>query len=587
MTSLESSDLPINIKEDNILAEVSDDKHKEVKSNVKHDSLENEEINVKSEKHVNFNPIEGFFENENEGERKESRGNNPPKNQIVIENNKKINKNKEENVDRKIIDIDNDSDRPILVNNGKFIEELSPKIPSSKVSNKSTNYDEASWEKPRFKNSNVYLLKSKQDSDLAISGFKESLFIDMKNINQRKLKLYIDQLIINSLMQGILTIIFLLSGVLYYTLTTSDSSIQLILILCICFIVSLFHIVTVILEYYIESGIQSLSTNLSISDLNSKCYRLIHLIIVILFLLLTPYPFIHSYTIRVNSKLYPEEVNQTVKVNYIISIVSQIRILYLFKCYIYWNYYSSRLYRLCLQNNYYLSPSYGFKVFLQDEPFKSITFIYFIATYICFYGIRITEKNFEHITNRSFDYLNSLWYFFVTGSTIGYGDFYPVTELGRIIGILICLFSQFILGFFINSIDVLLHFNDSPMKKRMYLTLNAISASEEKKNDSATLIINYMRLVNRIKKNPSSMNSEKISNKRDNLVLSLGKIKGRLKNSRRDLGKSTEEEDTCLTIDSLIKKVDQIGKVTIDIRSQALRLAEFVEQQKLMKNNAL
>ena len=160
MTSLESSDLPINIKEDNILAEVSDDKHKEVKSNVKHDSLENEEINVKSEKHVNFNPIEGFFENENEneGERKESRGNNPPKNQIVIENNKKINKNKEENVDRKIIDIDNDSDRPILVNNGKFIEELSPKIPSSKVSNKSTNYDEASWEKPRFKNSNVYLL---------------------------------------------------------------------------------------------------------------------------------------------------------------------------------------------------------------------------------------------------------------------------------------------------------------------------------------------------------------------------------------------------------------------------------------------
>ena len=125
------------------------------------------------------------------------------------------------------------------------------------------------------------------------------------------------------------------------------------------------------------------------------------------------------------------------------------------------------------------------------------------------------------------------------------------------------------------------------MKKRMYLTLNAISASEEKKNDSATLIINYMRLVNRIKKNPSSMNSEKISNKRDNLVLSLGKIKGRLKNSRRDLGKSTEEEDTCLTIDSLIKKVDQIGKVTIDIRSQALRLAEFVEQQKLMKNNAL
>lgn len=43
-------------------------------------------------------------------------------------------------------------------------------------------------------------------------------------------------------------------------------------------------------------------------------------------------------------------------------------------------------------------------------------------------------------------FVNPLWLCFVTMSTVGYGDFFPRTHLGRMVGVVVCLFGMIVVS---------------------------------------------------------------------------------------------------------------------------------------------
>lgn len=73
-------------------------------------------------------------------------------------------------------------------------------------------------------------------------------------------------------------------------------------------------------------------------------------------------------------------------------------------------------------------------------------FIYVIAVYV----ISQVEKGADEANIKSFT--DALWYAIVTLTTVGYGDFFPVTPLGKIIGLTLIIGSIGILGFLIGEI---------------------------------------------------------------------------------------------------------------------------------------
>ncbi len=84
---------------------------------------------------------------------------------------------------------------------------------------------------------------------------------------------------------------------------------------------------------------------------------------------------------------------------------------------------------------------------------KRYIFLIGITIYIAaIWGIKIVESSAPDGNIK--DITDAFWYAIVTLTTVGYGDYYPVTGLGRIIGLLVIIGSLGILGFLLGEITV-------------------------------------------------------------------------------------------------------------------------------------
>lgn len=82
------------------------------------------------------------------------------------------------------------------------------------------------------------------------------------------------------------------------------------------------------------------------------------------------------------------------------------------------------------------------------------------------YQLRLFERK---IDPAKFDYLStSMWNLMITFMTIGYGDIYPRSHLGRLIGIIIAGFGVFYVALFVTALNNILEF-ESPEKKAFNL----------------------------------------------------------------------------------------------------------------------
>lgn len=75
----------------------------------------------------------------------------------------------------------------------------------------------------------------------------------------------------------------------------------------------------------------------------------------------------------------------------------------------------------------------------------------FVAYLFLIYLISILERGDPNANIKSIS--DALWYAIVTLTTVGYGDFYPVTPLGKVVGLFVILGSLGVIGYFIGEIS--------------------------------------------------------------------------------------------------------------------------------------
>ncbi len=81
------------------------------------------------------------------------------------------------------------------------------------------------------------------------------------------------------------------------------------------------------------------------------------------------------------------------------------------------------------------------------------------------YCLRIFERPLAKQSNQDFNLMsNTIWNVLVTMTTVGYGDYFPKTNMGRIIGLIIAFWGVFIVSLFVVSLSNMFEFDSGEQK---------------------------------------------------------------------------------------------------------------------------
>lgn len=81
------------------------------------------------------------------------------------------------------------------------------------------------------------------------------------------------------------------------------------------------------------------------------------------------------------------------------------------------------------------SPFITFKALMQEKPITMVPMLYLLVMTILSYAICVFERPLD---TQFQDIRNGIWVIFVTMTTVGYGDLFPSTDLGRTVAVMAC-----------------------------------------------------------------------------------------------------------------------------------------------------
>ena len=130
-----------------------------------------------------------------------------------------------------------------------------------------------------------------------------------------------------------------------------------------------------------------------------------------------------------------------------------------------------------------------------------------ISSLICAYICRILERPLSEVSGQNFHELwSSIWVVFVTMTTVGYGDIYPKSYGGRLLGAFMCLWGVLVVSLFVVTISETLEFNHA--EKNSYILIKRLKYRDTLRKSAAKFIDSayHMKLLNRHLKNSMSGN---------------------------------------------------------------------------------
>ena len=121
--------------------------------------------------------------------------------------------------------------------------------------------------------------------------------------------------------------------------------------------------------------------------------------------------------------------------------------------------------------------------------------------------LRIFERPLSDVSGQNFHELwSSIWLVFVTMTTVGYGDIYPKSYGGRVLGAFMCLWGVLVVSLFVVTISETLEFNHA--EKNSYLLIQRLVYRQDLRKSAANVIdsMYYNKLLERHLKNSLSGN---------------------------------------------------------------------------------
>jgi len=196
----------------------------------------------------------------------------------------------------------------------------------------------------------------------------------------------------------------------------------------------------------------------------------------------------------------------------------------------------------------------------------------------CLFALRVLEKVFEPYIEREFGYLTTLWYLLETGIAIGYGDTIPVSDLGKFVGILFCLYSMVISSTLLLALEnsqKLESKQDYPIKVLYNINTNSHKVDNETL-EAKKIISRFSKLALGLKFRSITKQNEKTKSERDKLLLQLfnSKEQRRLNLMGHNYNKNNNAYVKLEYLNTEVTKLSSLSKDLIKIANRLTRQAE-------------
>lgn len=84
---------------------------------------------------------------------------------------------------------------------------------------------------------------------------------------------------------------------------------------------------------------------------------------------------------------------------------------------------------------------------MKSEPYEFVSLAFFGSIFWFAFLLRIAEAPLQRLDIHNFHYYgNAVWCCLITMTTVGYGDFYPKTSLGRFVIVFVAIWGVFIVS---------------------------------------------------------------------------------------------------------------------------------------------
>jgi hypothetical protein len=104
---------------------------------------------------------------------------------------------------------------------------------------------------------------------------------------------------------------------------------------------------------------------------------------------------------------------------------------------------------------------FGLKALMIQDPIQVVLYSFFFSLIQLSMSLQIFERevdqNFRNITT-------AMWNVIITLTTVGYGDYYPMTNFGRFIGIITAFWGVFFVSLFVVALTNTLDLEESELR---------------------------------------------------------------------------------------------------------------------------
>ena len=224
---------------------------------------------------------------------------------------------------------------------------------------------------------------------------------------------------------------------------------------------------------------------------------------------------------------------------------------------------------------------FAIKSEIKERPYTIV--ISFLTLSILVFGValRTAERPFMHVSNKDWDYTwNGMWCIIITMSTVGYGDFYPLTHLGRLIDVIACFWGTFLVSMMVLSMSISSEL--TPQERKAYDFIKKKEAKANLEVAAINTIKSAIALRLFLKKNAFSSEKKKAGmiNKFKSALITYRTLKRNIKASEQDapfefiLAKLNEKvsygleeiKNKCFVYKTLLARLD-----TSEVNQQTLK----------------
>ena len=146
---------------------------------------------------------------------------------------------------------------------------------------------------------------------------------------------------------------------------------------------------------------------------------------------------------------------------------------------------------------------FSIKALMKKKPYSVLIVSLVLSVTLFGFTLRIFERPLSTASGQNFNSIaNSFWVTLITMTTVGYGDFYPKSNIGRLVGIIIAFWGVLFVSLFVVTLTNLLDFEGG--EEKSYYLLQRLKQKDKLKVEAVNLLSSAYKKKLTLKKYPNN-----------------------------------------------------------------------------------